>query len=289
MDGTGWFTEADLPLGRGGLRLQVRVDRILHDEVTPYGHVQIFDSEFHGRFLALDGIIQVAEKDEYIYHEFMVTLPGLLHGSPERILILGGGDGGAVRQATRFPSVRRIVQAEIDDTVTLACREYLPSISDGAFDDPRVELITADAFDYVADTDEEFDLIVLDLTDPVPDGPAARLFEESFYASVRSRLAAGGIMSLQCGSLIFQLSEVVEQIAYMKAVYPFVQFRQAVIPSYQLTSFGFLYGSAEPLPAMTEQVFDKRSTTLTGQNQFVNYPIYLASSALAEDQKEFLT
>jgi spermidine synthase len=163
-----WFTEAQLPGGRGGIRIGIEVSEQLVDEPTEFGHIEIYDSPFFGRFLALDGIVQVSESDEFIYHEMMVTLPGLLHGSPERFLILGGGDGGALKHALRFPSCVAATQVEINDRVRELCALHLPGVSDGAFDDPRANLVCGDAFEAVRDGATAYDVITLDLTDPTP-------------------------------------------------------------------------------------------------------------------------
>lgn len=275
-----WFTEAELPGGTGGVRIGIEVTDQLVDERTEFGHIEIYDSPFYGRFLALDGIIQVSESDEFVYHEMMVTLPGLLHGAPERVLILGGGDGGALKHALRFPSCRQATQVEINDRVRELCATYLPSVSDGAFDDPRARLVCGDAFEAVTGTDEAYDVITLDLTDPDPDGPAARLFQAEYLGAVRDRLTDRGIAAIHCGSLLFQPDEVASMTALLREVFPYSELRTAVVPTYQFSAFGFLYGSRRPLPQLSYGEFGRRAQRLSAPTRFLNPQMLDATAAL---------
>src|SRR4028119_1537063 len=159
-----YFTEAGLPYGREGIRISALVNETLLDAKSEYGHIQVFDTAFFGKMLVIDGIIQTTVYDEFVYHEMMVILPSLRIEKPQSILIIGGGDGGAIKQALRVKSLKRIVMAEIDMTVIDVSREFLPEISDGAFDDPRVELIVQNGAEYVRRHKAEFDLVVLDST-----------------------------------------------------------------------------------------------------------------------------
>lgn len=250
----GWFTEAELPYSKQDIRLSSRYTEVLFDKKSPFGHVQIFDTPFYGRMLTLDGIIQVAEKDEFIYHEMMVTLPAIKHGEPKSILVVGGGDGGAVKQAVTLPGVERVVLVEIDTSVIDVCQTYMPSIADGSLQDSKVEVIIADGKKYIEETKEKFDLIVLDLTDPVPDGPAEALFTDTFYQSVKNCLKPGGIMSTHCGSLLFQPEEAGELKTRLEKVFKDVVLHYAIIPTYQLSYFGFLIASDEAHQTTTEEV-----------------------------------
>lgn len=281
-----WFTEAELPGSRPGVRIGIEVTAQLVDERTDFGHIEIFDSPFYGVFLALDGIVQVSERDEFIYHEMMVTLPGLLFGAPERFLILGGGDGGALKHALRFSSCASATQIEINDRVRELCARYLPSVSDGAFDDPRAHLVCGDAFEAVAGPGEAYDVIALDLTDPDPDGPAARLFQADYLRAVRDRLTDRGIVAVHCGSLLLQQDEVVDMTAIMGAVFEHSELRSAVVPTYQLTSFGFLYGSRSPLPGLSDAEYATRAAGLTVPPSFLNAAMVPATAALPTYQEK---
>lgn len=208
------------------------------------------------------------------------TLPGTLHGNPQNILIAGGGDGGALKQALRFKSLHNVTQVEIDSVVSEVCKEYLPSVSNGSFLDKRTRLVYEDAYDFVSRDTCVYDVIVLDLTDPVPEGPAARLFKEPFMRLVSSRLAADGIVSLQCGALLLQEEEIREQLSNMKQVFHDVAFHHVVVPSYQLTGFGFIVASNSPIAELSEAEFAKRSNILRGNSSLLDYSTYCASKAV---------
>ncbi|WP_161606136.1 polyamine aminopropyltransferase [Microlunatus speluncae] len=279
-DGRTWFTEVELPHGRRGLKINIEVAEVLVDERSEWGLLQVFDTPFFGRLLAIDGIVQVTESDEFIYHELMVTLPGVQHGAPSSVLITGGGDGGALRQALRFGGLASVTQVEIDEAVSRVCRRYLPSVSSGAFEDPRTRLVWQDAYAFVAETDQRFDVIVLDLTDPVEGSPAERLFDADFLKLVAGRLTPDGIVMTQCGSLIFQPDEVRQQVERLSRVFPHVRLHQAVVPSYQLTSFGFVMASAAELDRLDRAEFEARLGGVTGESGYLDYDSYRASMTL---------
>lgn len=275
-----WFTEAELPYGKEGVRIQVAVDEVLYDEKSKWGHIQVFRTPFYGKMLVIDGIIQTSESDEFIYHEMMAILPSIQHGNPKKMLIIGGGDGGVMYQATRVKSLEKIVQVEIDDLVTKVSREFLPEVSKGAFDDPRVHLVYMDGADFSAATPEKFDIIVLDLTDPLPDSPAGKLFENDFLTNIKNILIPGGIVVMQCGSLIFQPEEVKQQITRFNQVFGSSRLHHAVIPGYQLTSFGILIGSVEPLKLLDRSVADERLSALSGETKYLTSDMYIASTTI---------
>ncbi len=173
---------------------------LLYEERTPYQHMFIFHTPFWGRALVLDGVIQLTEGDEYVYHEMMVHVP--IMGREQEIksvLIIGGADGGALREVLIHESVERVVQVELDEAVLKACQKYMPEICRG-WDDPRVELIIGDGAQYVkkaAQQGEQFDLILLDSTDPI--GPAIVLFERPFHEDIAACLTDHGVVVRQSG------------------------------------------------------------------------------------------
>src|SRR4028119_971357 len=151
-----YFAEAELPYGKEGIKISVLVSETLLDEKSEYGHIQVFDTAFFGKMLVIDGIIQTTVHDEFVYHEMMVILPSLRIEKPQSLLIIGGGDGGAVKEALRVKSLKKIVVAEIDTAVIEVSRKFLPEISGGAFDDPQVELVIQDGAEYVREHKAEF-------------------------------------------------------------------------------------------------------------------------------------
>lgn len=152
------------------------IDNMLHEVRTEHQHLVIFENARMGRVMALDGVIQTTEADEFIYHEMLTHVPILAHGAARRVLIIGGGDGGMLREVAKHKSVERITMVEIDGTVVDMCKEFLPNHSQGAFDDPRLNLVIDDGMRFVATTEERFDVIISDSTDPI--GPGGAVLRE---------------------------------------------------------------------------------------------------------------
>lgn len=177
-----------------------KIDKIYYQGKTKYQSVDCFHNPFLGKVLFLDKKIQSAEIDEYVYHETLVH-PGMLtHPKPERILILGGGEGATLKECLRHSCVKRTVMVDIDEELVSLCRKYLPEWSQGAFSDSRVELVFTDAREFIEQEREKFDVIISDLTEPVQGGPSVKLFTQEFFEKVFSRLNRNGIFILQAGS-----------------------------------------------------------------------------------------
>ena len=175
---------------------------VLYREQSPYQLIEVHDSPQFGRLFRLDGDYMTSEKEEFFYHEALVHPAAASHGKIKRVLILGGGDGGAAEELLKYPSVERVVIAELDEVVIRVARDYFQSIHHGALDDPRVDVRIGDGLAYVRDTDERFDLVLLDLTDP--DTPASALYTADFFSSVKTLLNPGGAMVLHTASPIFR-------------------------------------------------------------------------------------
>ena len=177
-----------------------RIDEVLYEGQTKYQSARILRSRNLGICLVLDNKIQSSERDEFIYHEALVQPAMIAHPGPETVFIAGGGEGATLREALRYKTVKKAVMVDIDDQVTALSRKYLPYQSRGAFDDGRTSLHHVDARDYLAKTKDRFDIIIIDLPDPIEEGPAAMLFTQEFYRMARDRLTADGLMAVQAGS-----------------------------------------------------------------------------------------
>lgn len=175
---------------------------MLYREQSPYQLIEVHDSPQFGRLFRLDGDYMTSEKEEFFYHEALVHPAAASHGKVARVLILGGGDGGAAEELLKYPSVERVVIAELDEVVIRVAREYFQNIHHGALDDPRVEVRIGDGLAFVRDTQERFDLVLLDLTDP--DTPASALYTTEFFSSVKNLLNPSGAMVLHTASPIFR-------------------------------------------------------------------------------------
>ena len=189
-----WFEETLWP----DWAQKIRVKQVLYRDQTEHQDLIVFESEAWGRVLALDGVVQTTTGDEFVYHEMLVHTPILAHGAARDVLIVGGGDGGCLREAVKHAAVERVTQVEIDAGVIEFCKQYLPTLSDGAFEHPKARVVIADGAVYAATTEDRFDVVIIDSTDP--QGPGAVLFTEEFYRSCRGLLKPGGIMVSQCGN-----------------------------------------------------------------------------------------
>ena len=222
-----WFTETL----HAGWRQQLQITKVLYHDQTEHQDLILFESPQWGRVLALDGVVQTTTGDEFAYHEMLVHPALLAHGRARTVCIVGGGDGGTLREVVKHGSVQRIVKAELDPGVIEFCRKYLPSLSDGAFDDPRLELSFGDAADFMKKDGERFDVILVDSTDPI--GPGAALFTESFYRDCKRRLNDGGILVTQAGNPALAAQELADVMARKRAAgFADVDFFLTVVPTY---------------------------------------------------------
>ena len=213
-----------------GFTCAFRADKVLYEEETGQQHLVIFENGLFGLMMALDGITQVTERDEFIYHEMMTHVPILAHGAAKRVLIIGGGDGGILREVIRHRSVEHVTMVEIDPAVTDFCKKQLPQISAGAFDDPRLNLVFADGAKFVEDTDESYDVVIVDSTDPI--GPGEVLFREEFYRAARARLTPGGVIVTQNGVPFMQGDELQGTMERFRRLFKVASCYLATIPTY---------------------------------------------------------
>lgn len=224
-----------------GYGQRFRMEKLLHEVRTEHQHLVIFENPRMGRVMALDGVIQTTEADEFIYHEMLTHVPILAHGSAKRVLIIGGGDGGMLREVAKHGGVEHITMVEIDGTVVDMCKQFLPNHSKGAFDDPRLNLVIDDGMRFVATTTEKFDVIISDSTDPI--GPGEVLFSENFYQACRRCLNEGGILVTQNGTPFMQIEEVKTTAGRLRSLFPDWHFYQAAVPTYIGGSMTFAWGA----------------------------------------------
>jgi spermidine synthase len=236
-----------------------RLDEVLYDGRTKYQSVRVVRTRAFGACLVLDGKIQSSERDEYIYHEALVQPAMVAHPAPEAVFIAGGGEGGALREALAHKMVKRAVMVEIDKEVTDLSSKYLPALSGGAFEDNRAELHYVDARQYLENTRDKYDIIIIDLPDPMEKGPAYLLFTQEFYKIVRDRLTESGLITVQAGSA--SPTELLNFTAVnntLKSVFPVVVPYIAYVPSYG-GPWGFCLASRhnDPSSLTTQEVDDK--------------------------------
>ena len=218
-----------------------RIDKMYFEQKTGHQHLMIFHNAMLGRVMTLDGVVQTTELDEFIYHEMMAHVPIFAHGQVKRVLIIGGGDGGMLREVLRHKTVEHVTMVEIDSAVIEMAKEYLPNHSAGAFDDKRAQVTIADGMDYVRDTDQRFDVIISDSTDPI--GPGEVLFSDDFYAQCKRILNEGGVIATQNGVPFFQIDEVKNTHKRMSAHFSDQTFYSAAVPTYYGGIMTFAWGT----------------------------------------------
>ena len=219
------------------------ITEILSSVRTKFQKMDIVRSGAFGTCLILDDKMQSTSSDEFIYHETLVHPAMLSHPNPENVFIIGGGEGATLREVLRHRTVKKAVMVDIDDQVIELCKKHLPAWHQGAFDDPRSRIISTDARKYLEETDEVFDVIITDLSEPVEEGPAYLLYTREFYQTAMGRLSPGGTLSLQAGTAaipyLLNFSAVYQTL---RSIFPVVAPYQAFIPSFGLP-WGFIVAS----------------------------------------------
>lgn len=256
-----------------------RVDEVLFEHKSEHQHLLIFRNEQFGRVMALDGIVQTTEKDEFIYHEMLTHVPLIAHGEATRVLIIGGGDGGILREVCRHRSVSHITQVEIDQSVIDLARKYLPAHSNGAYDDPRAHIVIGDGFEFVQTTSERFDVIISDSTDPL--GPGEVLFSKDFYAGCQRCLNPGGILVTQNGVPFMQAGELSNTAARLSRLYKDWTFYSAAVPTYIGGLMTFAWASDDPAARQADlPTLRQRWQTADIQTRYYTPELHQAAFAL---------
>ncbi len=232
------------------------ISKFIYSGRTKYQDVEILEVDFYGRCLILDGKIQSALSDEYIYHETLIHPAMLLQENPGKVLVLGGGEGAVLREILKHPGVEKLVMVDIDREVVELCARYLPEWNDGAYEDPRVQLVFGDAREYVKNSAETWDVVVMDLTEPVDDGPSYLMFTREFFQLLKGKISPGGVLALQAGSFNPRLLECHSAVYNtMGLSFETVRSYYTFIPSFDAT-WGFIVASQskDPLSLGAEKV-----------------------------------
>jgi spermidine synthase len=270
-----WFYETLYPHIKLGIR-----GKLIYKKRTPYQDLRIYDTDYFGKMLTLDGAIQTTEKDEFIYHEMLTHPLVLSHPKPEKVLIIGAGDGGVLREILKHETVKQAYLVEIDNEVILLSQRFLPSISKRSFTtDKRVKIIIADGAKFIYQTKERFDLVIVDSPDPI--GVAKVLFSEKFYKNIFSILKDRGMMIRQTGSTVLQAQEIKQNYRIIKKVFPFLSVQLAAIPTYIGGFFSFIIASKKINPdnISYKQICSKYKR-LNIETKYYNPEIHFASKRL---------
>ncbi|RKP33456.1 spermidine synthase [Dimargaris cristalligena] len=237
----GWFTE-DIETSKGQA-FCLEVKRVLHHERSPYQDVLVFESTNHGNVLVLDGIIQCTEREEFAYQEVIAHTPLNCHPNPRKVLVIGGGDGGVLREIVKHECVEEVVLCEIDDVVIRVSKKYLPHMAVGLYH-PKVTVHVGDGFKYMAENSDMFDVIITDSSDAV--GPATVLYELNYYRLLRQALNESGIICNLVDSAWVNPRLIRNVLRSIKAEYPSIALATAFTPAYISGQISFIVASKEP-------------------------------------------
>ena len=245
-----WFSEFHTK----NVKLSIKVDKQLYSGQSDFQRIDVFESEEFGRFLTLDGYMMLTEKDEFIYHEMIVHVPMAVNPDIKNVLVIGAGDGGVIRELARYNTIENIDMVEIDEQVVEVCKKYLPKTA-CAFDDKRVHLYIQDGLKYIRKCENQYDLIIVDSTDPF--GPGEGLFTKEFYGNCYKALNESGIMVNQHESPFYHDDAIAMQRAHKRIVesFPISKVYQVHIPTYPSGHwlFGFASKKFHPIRDMDEE------------------------------------
>ena len=274
-----WFCE----LHRKRVGLNVKIKRFLYSGKSPFQEINILDTYEFGRMLVLYGSIMTTEADEFIYHEMISHVPLGAHPHPREVLIIGGGDGGTLREVLKHPTVERATLVEIDRMVVETCQEFLPTIG-SAFGHPKARVLFEDGEKFLAQSQEKFDVILVDASDPV--GPAEVLFQRPFHQNAFKALRDDGIFVTQSESPFFHQKTVRSLYRNLAQVFPVVRMYHAYIPTYPSGIWSFAFCSKKHDPFERHDPAAERWNALT--TRYYNADVHRAAFALPNFMRELL-
>jgi spermidine synthase len=239
-----------------GQAFSLQIEQVLFHEKSKYQDVLVFKSKTYGNVLILDGIIQCTERDEFAYQEMLAHLPLFAHPNPKRVLIIGGGDGGILREVLKHSSVEHVTMCEIDEMVIDVSKKYLPGMAE-QFGNPKLNLFIGDGFEFLKNHKNEFDVVITDSSDPV--GPAESLFGKSYYQLLSESMKDGGILSSQAESVWLHLELISHMIEFTKQIFPTVKYASSIMSTYPSGTMGYL------IAAKDDRDVTKPARTLTSE------------------------
>eukprot|EP00833_Pecoramyces_ruminatium_P006826 jgi/Orpsp1_1/1180858/evm.model.c7180000074889.2 len=237
----GWFTETQALWP--GQAMTLKVKKVVHHEKSKYQDVLVFESTDYGMVMALDGVIQSTERDEFSYQEMIAHLPLNSHPCPKNVLVIGGGDGGVLREVVKHDCVESVTLCDIDEAVIRVSKQYLPHLACG-FDHPKCHVYIGDGFQFLKDKVNTFDVIITDSSDPV--GPAESLYQTEYFKLMYNALRDGGIISTQGECMWLHLKLIKEVLENCKKIYPVATYAYTCIPTYPSGQIGHILCSKNP-------------------------------------------
>ena len=276
-----WYQDS-IEFGHG-CRLNIKIKNVLFHERSEYQEIVIMESERLGKMLVIDGITMLTEFDESAYHEMIAHVPLLSHPRPSRVLVIGGGDGGVVREILKHPEVEVVHLCEIDEAVVRACRKYLPSLA-ASFDDPKVKVFYEDGAKFVSRCNKAYDIIIVDSTDPL--GPGKILFQKEFYSHLKRALNPGGITVTQCESIYLHGRVIRGVFSFARDLFPKLGYYTTLVPTYPSGIIGFFFCSLGPDPV---QDIDLGRAEALPDLRYYTPEVHRASFALPRFAQEFFS
>lgn len=262
-----------------GLQTEYSSEDVYFDSATEHQRLVIFRNPTFGRMMMLDGITQTTEADEFIYHEMLAHTPILAHGAARKILIIGGGDGGMLREVLRHPDVEKCTMVEIDPSVVELSKQHLPNHAQGAFDDPRTDLVFGDGAAFVKQPTDTYDVMIVDSTDPI--GPGEVLFQDTFYANARRCLTPGGILVTQNGVPFMQPDELRNTVTHLRHLFADASCYLATVPTYVGGPMAFGWASDEPMHRqVTEAALAERYAAADLKTRYYTPAVHKGAFAL---------
>ena len=265
-----------------GFGLAIKAGKVLFSKQSDFQKVEIFETESTlGRVLTLDDLMMTTEGDEFHYHEMIVHIPMMQHKNPESVLVIGGGDGGTVREVLKHKTVKKVVMCEIDGMVIDACKEFLPTLS-CKLDDERVDIRVEDAIEFIKGKNNEYDIILIDSTDPM--GPGEGLFTDEFYTNVKHALKDGGIMVAQSEGPFVNKEEIKKMYVQLKRVFPICTPYTSNMPTYPggYWAWAFCSQSVKPLSYFADDRYDDIAKTCKIYNKDYHYARFAIPNYLKE-------
>lgn len=282
INGTKWFSE--IHEFWAGQALNVAIKEKLFEAKSKYQKIEVYETVRLGKMLVLDDAIQLTEFDEFAYHEMFVHVPMNSHPNPERLLVIGGGDGGILREACKYPQLKEIHIVEIDEMVIEVSKKYLPFTSIG-YEDPRVKVFPTDGFKYLDDHENYYDIILVDSSDPI--GPAENLFKSVFYEKLNKALRENGIAVTQAESFYLHLDEIIKPLYdSAKKIFKNVDYYMTMVPTYPSGMIGLMGCSkGESLKNIIKRIGEEEYKKL----KYYNYDIHVSAFNLPKFAKEKLS
>ncbi len=277
-----WYTEEQTE----NVRFSLKVKEHLFSGQSDFQKVDVFDTYEYGRLMTLDGLVMVTEKDEFIYHDMIVHTAMAVNPAIKRVLVIGGGDGGTVRELMRYSNIEMVDMIEIDQMVCDVARDFFPTIS-GDLDNPRVKLAYEDGVAFMRGKENIYDLIIIDSTDPV--GPGEGLFSTEFYSDCFHALTANGILVNQNESPVYEqfAKEAIRANAKLRNLFPIVEVYQAQIPTYPsgYWLFGFASKKFHPVADLKAEAWNDFGI----KTKYYNTELHRGAFALPNYVKEYIT